>query len=232
MEVNLMFNLYILMSSDYIDGTRIALDITSNPGQFDTDLVRTFWEYIKKECGEDILVSMHMIPTESDSWGSVPAYDPYFEGVKCIKTVEEFASRIKRSRVLSGKDVAMYILTQMKCTHYLLENLVYFAYADYLRDYSEQLFEDQIYAFTHGPIIKSVYETYIKSGHKGDRELHTNVEELPARCRILFARQGIEKVCSINATIRQYGQYTVHMLEKHYQKVTNKLKKYNYVEFI
>ncbi len=253
-----MISHYIVMSSAYTEGTRIALDITSNSNILDTALIQAIREYIKKECGEDVPISTHMIQTESDSWDSIPAYDPYFQDVKCVESVQEFASIVKQSRVLSGMDVVMYILTKMKCTHLLLEKMVYFAYADYLCDHSKRLFEDPIYAFRHGPVIKSVYEAYKRSGYryvdpvdndKNDRELHTNVGELPARSRILFARQGIEKVISIDATISKYGKYTARELvelthkenspwshidsSKRYQEITDELiKKYHYVECI
>ena len=67
---------YIIMSSSYTDGVRVALDVT------DSDLICEEHIYgliaeIKKQCGEDILLSSHLIQTESASWDSVVRYDPF-----------------------------------------------------------------------------------------------------------------------------------------------------------
>jgi len=204
---------YIIMSSSYTDGTRIALDIT-DVSQLNSKAIAKIIQSIKRSCGEDVPLSTHLIETESDLWTSVAEYDPFFEDVKCIKSVDEFTEKIKKGRVLSGLDVASYILSKVKCTHLSLEKLVYFAYADYLCEHSERLFEDKIYAFTHGPVIGSVYETYKRSGSQyvkpieldDDRDVKTDARELPARSRILFAKNGAEKLCSIDNTIQKYGR--------------------------
>lgn len=67
---------YIIMSSSYTDGVRVALDVT------DSDLICEEHIYgliaeIKKQCGEDIPLSSHLIQTESSSWDSVVRYDPF-----------------------------------------------------------------------------------------------------------------------------------------------------------
>lgn len=204
---------YIIMSSSYIDGTRVALDITED-NMLNSTVIKAIIMLIKKHCGPDVPLSTHFIETESSSWESVATYDPFFDGVQRVRTPEEFAFKIQGSRVLSGRDVAVYILSKLKCTHLALEKLVYFAYADYLCFHSEQLFEDKIYAFTHGPVVKSVYETYKRSGYQyinnplqfgTDSNAKSSVAESPARSRILFAKDGIAKVKSIDQTILKYG---------------------------
>ena len=117
-------------------------------------------------------------------------------------------------------DVANYILSKIRCTHLSLEKLVYYAYADYLCEHSERLFEDHIYAFRHGPVINSVYETFKRSGSQyvkpfefgDDSDIRTGVKELPARSRILFAKEGTEKLSSIDRTIAKYGKYSAGAL--------------------
>lgn len=210
---------YIIMSSSYTDGTRVALDIT-DMALLNSQTISAIINDIKQSCGKDVPLSTHFIETESDSWTSVAAYDPFFEDVTCAKSVTEFSEKIKKSRILTGLDVATYILSRIKCTHLSLEKLVYFAYADYLCRYSERLFEDQIYAFTHGPVVGSVYETYKRSGSQyvqplefgDDSCVQIGVKELPARSRILFAKNGAEKLRSIDQTIQMYGKYTAGAL--------------------
>ena len=205
---------YIIMSSSYTDGTRVALDITEERF-LNIETIAKIIQDIKQSCGEDVPLSTHLIETESESWASVAEYDPFFEGVVCSKSVQEFSEKIKTGRVLKGLDVATYILSKIKCTHLSLEKLVYFAYADYLCKYSDRLFEDRIYAFTHGPVVESVYETYKRSGTQyvkslefdSDSDVQTAVKELPARSRILFAKDGAKKLSSIDETIQRYGKY-------------------------
>lgn len=210
---------YIIMSSSYTDGTRVALDITEG-SLLNSEAIAKIIQDIKQSCGKDVPLSTHLIETESDSWASVAEYDPFFEDVECAKSVSEFSEKIKKDRVLTGLDVATYILSKIKCTHLSLEKLVYFAYADYLCEYSKRLFEDRIYAFTHGPVVGSVYETYKRSGSQYvkplefgiDSDVQTGVKELPARSRILFAKDGTEKLLSIDKTIEEYGKYAAGAL--------------------
>lgn len=210
---------YIIMSSSYADGTRIALNITK-PSLLNREAIAEMIDAIQQSCGKDVPLSTHLIETGSDSWASVAEYDPFFENVVCVTSVADFSEKIKRSRVLSGLDVANYILSKIKCTHRSLENLVYCAYADYLYEYSKRLFEDQIYAFPHGPVVGSVYETYQRSVPQSvqplefgdDRDLQTDVKELPAKSRILFAKDGFEKLLSMDKTLEKYGTYTAKAL--------------------
>ena len=98
------------------------------------------------------------------------------------------------------------------CTHVKLEKLVYLAYADYLCSFHKKLFEDPIYAFTYGPVVDSVYSMYRQSGdsyidpkeYDDAKQRTVRVEEMPAKSRILFAKDGVEKKQSIDATIRKY----------------------------
>lgn len=210
---------YIIMSSSYTDGTRVALDIT-DVSQLNSDAIAKIIEEIKQSCGEDVPLSTHLIETESESWESVVKYDPFFEGVERVPSVSDFSEKIKKDRVLTGLDVAIYILSKIKCTHLSLEKLVYFAYADYLCEHADRLYEDKIYAFTHGPVVDSVYETYKRSGSQyiqpfvfgTDSAAQTGVRELPARSRILFAKDGAEKLRSIDRTIQKYGKYSAGAL--------------------
>lgn len=210
---------FIIMSSSYTEGVRVALDITQ-ASLLNSETINAMLQEIRSRCGDDVPLSTHFLETQSDSWPSVAAYDPFFEDVVCVKTVSEFSDKVKESRVLTGLDVACYILSKIKCTHLSLEKLVYFSYADYLCRYSKRLFRDKIYAFTHGPVVESVFETYKRSGYQyvepikfdQDSAVHTTVKELPARSRILFARDGMEKLRSIDRTIERYGNYTARAL--------------------
>ena len=231
---------YIFLSSSYTDGTRIALDIVGDAAKQPEEL-RKILNKIYKIADPEAPVSAHFLNTQSESWESVQKYDPYFEEVACLESVETFAEKIKQDRVLSGVDVAKYILSQIKCTHLSLEKLVYFAYADYLCATSEKLFADKIYAFKYGPVIESVYEAYKHSGYKcvNPSEDHEPMESKlkdPARSRILFAKDGLKKLTFINKTIATYKDYTAEQLVDLTHKKgtpwdkTDSKKSYNVIE--
>ena len=210
---------YIIMSSSYTDGARIALDITDTRLLSSQEIAKIIQD-IKQSCGNDVPLSTHLIETGSNSWESVAEYDPFFEDVKCVRSVAEFSDKVKKGRVLTGLDVASFILSKMKCTHLSLEKLVYFAYADYLCEHSKRMFTDRIYAFKRGPVVESVYETYKRSGAQyvksldsgGDSDIQAGVKELPARSRILFAKDGAVKLRSIDKTVERYGGYAAGTL--------------------
>lgn len=116
-----MIKHYIIMSSSYTDGSRVALDITEDCF-LNSKAIAEMIEEIRKNCGKDVPLSTHFIETESASWDSVVAYDPFFEDVECTKSTTAFSEKIKKGRVLSGLDVANYILSKIRCTHLSLEN--------------------------------------------------------------------------------------------------------------
>ena len=210
---------FILMSSAYEDGTRIALDITDE-AQLNSETITEMIEHVRQSCGKDVSLSTHLIETNSKEWSSVAEYDPFFSDVICEDSIEEFIEKIQKGRTLKGLDVAVYILTKIRCTHLSLEKLVYFAYADYLCAAHKRLFEDDIYAFAHGPVVDSVYKTYRRSGYQyieppalGEADKITGkTGEMPAKSRILFAEDGAEKLRAIDRTIQKYGNYSASAL--------------------
>ncbi|NBH61554.1 DUF4065 domain-containing protein [Anaerotruncus sp. 80] len=205
-----MIRHYIILSSSYKMGKRIALDFPISEGS-DTNDVTECIERIQRECGEDVLYSIHTIVTHTDLWQDVVDTDTFFESVKVIKSAEKFIELVKSDRVLTGLDVAKYILTKLSCTHLKLEKMVYLCYAEHLCRTKEKLFDDDICAFKYGPIVKSVYDKY--KGKDASVILADKVEipkdeemELSIRSRILFAGNGMEKMKSIDETIEKYGQ--------------------------
>ena len=71
-----MIKHYIIMSSSYTDGSRVALDITEDCF-LNSKAIAEMIEEIRKNCGKDVPLSTHFIETESASWDSVVAYDPF-----------------------------------------------------------------------------------------------------------------------------------------------------------
>lgn len=200
------------MSSSYTKGKRIALDYLLNKKD-EYIILKDIISKIIEKCGKDVSISTHFVQTDSKSWKSVYEKDYFFKDVEIIDDVDRFIRLILQDRVLSGIDVAKYILCKVKCTHLKLEKLVYLCYADYLCNYNKELYKDKIYAYKYGPVVKSVYEKYKGYGYKelekDDEEvLFDEIYEMPSRSRIMFAEGGIEKINSIDETIKKYGMFS------------------------
>lgn len=212
-----MINHYIVMASAYSIGKRIALDYHSN-SELPFEQITKDINYINEFCGTDIALSSHLIQTESISWDSVEKKDNFFKDTLLIKDKEEFTKILSKDRYLLGNDVAKYILSIIPCTHLKLQKLVYMCYAEYLCGENEPLFNDKIYAYKLGPVIKSVYEKYKKSGYGKlaieDNELMYNEEskQMSSQSRIIASKNGLKKLISIENTINKYGSYTASQL--------------------
>lgn len=202
---------YIILSSSYSKGIRIALHSVFMEA-LDSKRVVELLDKIRCECGDMVSISTHYMVTDSVDWQSVVDKDGFFEDVYVTKASDEFIELIKADMKLQGLDIAKYILSRCVCTHLKLEKLVYLCYADYLCRTKKQLFEDTVYAFRYGPVVGSVYERF-----KGTRDTVLELEgsdegvikdvfaHMPARSRILFASDGIEKLKSVEDTLKRYG---------------------------
>lgn len=206
---------FIIMSSSYSQGQRIALDICGI-GAVDTSVLYKIIEKIKLKCGEDTSISVHSIETSSESWESVVREDSFFEDVFVVKSVDDFIHVIQMDRTLSGLDIAKYILSRQPCTHLKLQKLVYYCFADYLCQVGNRLFQDEIYAFSLGPVVGSVREQFKGFRYIDAENVDTIAEvsslKMPIRSKILFADNGITKLECIDRTIGRYGGVTAGCL--------------------
>lgn len=206
---------FIIMSSSYSIGKRIALSHMVN--EEDYLELKEIVQDIVKRCGKDVSISTHFIQTDSETWQSVVEKDHFFKGVKVIENKEQFIELIQRDRILTGLDIARYILSKIKCTHLKLEKLVYLCFADYLCKTNKELYIDKIYAYKYGPVVDTVYEKYKGFGSKEieseDVDIKaTEIKELPSRSRILFAKDGVEKIMSIDETLKKCGNLSAAQL--------------------
>lgn len=191
---------YIIMSSSYSEGTRIAIDITDKE-KLTPEYITKLIKKIKNECGEDVSLSTHTVFSERESWASVEEADKFFANVKVIEEEEEFIKEIKKDRMLKGVDVAKYILSKMSCTYLKLQKLVYLCFKHYLCKTKRRLFEDRIYELRNEPIVETVYNEYKR--YDGEIERQAKFE-LPQRSRILFAEDGISKLTCIDEILQKY----------------------------
>ena len=220
---------FIIISNDYLRRLRIALDIVEEDDDY-TNRIGEIISDIMKKCDGEAPFSTHSILAFDGEWESVEKSDPYFKNVVVVKDYKEFMDRIMENRKLKGIEVGNYILNKLVCTHLKLEKLCYLCYADYLcgtkKKYGieKKLFEDDIYAFKLGPVVKTVFDKYRYFGYEniGQNEPEENdiknIKEerdqfkSPSECRILASENGWEKVHSINETLEKYGKLPVHDL--------------------
>lgn len=211
-----MITHYIIMSSSYSKGKRIALDyIVSEKSKYLE--LKEILTAITDKCGKDVSISTHFIQTDSALWDSVVQKDYFFRDVELIEDINVFIELIKKDRVLTGLDVAKYILCKVKCTHLKLEKLTYLAFAEYLCKYNKELYQDSIYAYKYGPVVETVYRKYKRYGYKeieyDDEDIDTDgLYEMPSRSRILFAEDGVNKAKSIDDTLEIYGVLSAERL--------------------
>lgn len=204
-----MMKHFIVLSSSYSEGTRIAIDFLIEGGDTKNE-INLFVKRVFDECGDDVSLSTHLLETPSTSWKSVTLADSFFDDVKLIESEDEFISLIQKDRKLNSLSVAKYILSKIKCAHLQLEKLLYLCFADYLCTTGKLLFDDKIYAFRYGPIVKSVYDTYKEYG--GKTISIDDKYEMPFRSMISFAKFGREKLISIDKTLRKYGEFSASEL--------------------
>lgn len=208
---------FIIISSSYVDGNRIAMDFTSTDKLNIMEITRVM-NRIKKECGYDVPLSTQCLSTASADWSSVVAFDSFFDGIVLYTDPAKFISVIQKSRILNGVDVAKYILSLVECTHTKLQKLTYFCYAEYLCRTNRRLFEDTIYAFTYGPVVDSIYK--ICKNNQGDQitqldtnnSIHSTTPGSAAKSKILFSSDGPGKLAVIDDTIQKYGNFSASVL--------------------
>lgn len=164
---------FIITSYSYSNRTRIAFDIVAP----DNKQIAEHMEYLEQVCGDDVPVGWHYIKTNSPKWKSVVRYDPYFEDMKCISSIERFAELINKDRDLSAQNVANYIYVKTGYKGMKLKKAVFVARINYS--------------------FKGIGLLY----DKGTADAVRAPDGFLARSRILFARNGIQKHASIDETI-------------------------------
>lgn len=60
----------------------------------------------------------------------------------------------------SVHEIANWFLNKESMSHKKLEKLIYLAYSYTLVILNQKLFDDEFYAYVHGPIVKAIYNQY------------------------------------------------------------------------
>ena len=121
-----MYYHYILMFSDYEQGTRKAYYKTF----VDVKEMRKFRDEIKQIKGDfrNVTFSSHQVMTNSEQISSVPEYDRYFEGVEFYSEKELFERELGISTEITPSDILKYVLIEKECTKLKAMKLIYLIY--------------------------------------------------------------------------------------------------------
>lgn len=180
----------ILLSSSYVCGYRIALDL----GDCTAEVWRQSLLKIKEVCGKDVSLGAFHLLTDSPKWDSVPRSDPYWEGVRPVGTVGEFTQLIVESRWLPAKVVAQYILTLQPHSNRSLVQAVNRVYEQYLPD---KLFDDKIQDRGQGLVADSMYE-WLGDDYMSNNPIEMQGNRLAIRSRILFSYNGVHRAFTLD----------------------------------
>lgn len=207
-----MIKHYIILSSSYSRGNRIAMHYILT---CDADLkdIKKDIERIRKECGDTVSISSHLVLTKSETWESVVRYDGFFESVKLISCIDEFIRLIRTDRELKKIDIEKYISalyedTDTKCTQHQIDMLVIITFLYYYKDKQKDLCEDMSKYFD------ACSENEDTNIFEDDHPIDAEYSYMSAQSRILFAEDGVEKLKYINRTFERYKEYTVENLVK------------------
>lgn len=150
-----MYYHYILMFSDYEQGTRKAYYKTF----VDVKEMRKFRDEIKQIKGDfrNVTFSSHQVMTNSEQISSVPEYDRYFEGVEFYSEKELFERELGISTEITPSDILKYVLIEKECTKLKAMKLIYLIYERYLKETGQFLFKEDFLAWKLGPVSNSAY---------------------------------------------------------------------------
>ena len=114
---------------------------------------------------------------------------------------------MKKDKKLSPSQIAKWFINHVDreagddITHLKLQKLLYYSQAWHLANYNESLFEEDMQAWTHGPVVPSVWQEYKDYEWQS---LPPHNEEIQI--------EGIEDY--LNTVYESYGKFTAKKLEK------------------
>lgn len=208
---------YIILSSSYTLGKRIALHYVLGDDGCDLSCIGEDMAKIQEQCGVTA-ISTHLIVTDSSTWESVGNYDAFFADVELIETVDQFVYLVKMDRVLRKEDVKRYIISfiiekKVMCGKRKLELLSELSYLEYEKNNNDMLYEIK----NEQSMLRERMENYYQSKDalynvEDDDILDANYAYMPEMSRILFAENGMQKLNCINKTIQKYQEYSEERL--------------------
>ncbi|PIC59123.1 hypothetical protein CSV80_00945 [Sporosarcina sp. P12(2017)] len=205
-----MFKHFVAISSLYSKGIRIALHFSGE--QLDSSEIQKFLNSLHKKHG-DIQLGIHRLTTESPYWESVVEADGYFKDLIVVKRSEQFIDLIGIEQRLTAVHIAKYVLTLAPISHLKLQKLVYLIYERFLKTTGEKLFDDDIFAWKHGPVIKSVYDVFKVHGSSpiayeedDSAKIYSdeNLSFTPSFVKVISTEHGFTALNTIHEVLKDY----------------------------
>ncbi len=97
-------------------------------------------------------------------------------------TNEKCNAKTKRCKMLSAKDVAKFFIKKGSdedddVTNLKLQKLLYYAQGFHLAFFGRPLFEEDIEAWTHGPVVPEIYHQYKAYGKEAIGDIDEDIME-------------------------------------------------------
>lgn len=111
--------------------------------------------------------------------------------------------------MIDVKKIAKYIVSYYSSigdcdlTHMKLQKLLYYVQVEYLKYVEKAAFKDEIEAWEHGPVVRSIYEEYLK--------YKRSVIEIPEEERI-YTLDSKNILDIVNKIIAEKGKYNASVL--------------------
>ena len=200
-----MFKHLIVVGNAFAQGKRICLHFVDKS----IDSFFNYYNNLSNETKDLYVLSFHIVETSEKSFASVQKKDAFFEDVKEIKSINSFFRLLNKNADISAVDVAYYIISEHAYCHTKIQKLVYLCYADYMVKYGKKLFLEPIEAWTYGPVVQAVYNKLRKYASTDDTKtkLKYNNMDLVMRTRIMNSEDGVNKLDSIDDTLRKYENF-------------------------
>lgn len=152
-----MYHHYIIISTSFTLGTRIALHYVEKNFVNESKIAEAI-DSLQKRKKMDIGIQSLFL--EDKDWESVVEFDSFFGDIKVYASLEEFIKVLKLDELITALDIAKYFLSIKPLTQLQLHKLVYLAYKHYLVEFKEKLFSEKIVAYKYGPVIKEMYSVF------------------------------------------------------------------------
>ncbi len=209
---------FIAVMSHYSRGTRVGWHYSSFD-RLDKELVNTFFEKVKRTCG-DVQFGIHKLSTDSTSWESVVEKDQFFDDVFVTSDMDTFINFVSSDQELSAHDVAKFLLTVLPSSHLKLQKLLYYCYTECLKRTGKQLFKEPIVAYKLGPVVESVFRKFTVHGSstielKEDEDFVITTEKIaatPSFIKVATSELGFVAMDCIIDTLKKYGQLSPYEL--------------------
>ncbi|MCH4164308.1 MAG: hypothetical protein LKF37_05930 [Lentilactobacillus diolivorans] len=144
--------------------------------------------------------SFHILKADGKSFDSVSNMDPYFKDTFVISNFSDFLKKIDDNNQVGAKSVASYLVRNFELKPFALEKVLYYIYAEWLRNKNSRLFQAKFIAYDAGPVDKNVYA--LNKHHRDEL-----VKDTLFDCSLMNRDDRVAIIDTIKSNVNKYGDY-------------------------